>query len=334
MQEYLQIAIVGVVAYCAFNFMNSPTSRLIGHAINGTANAANWFLSSPWTFLLGILLLFLARVVYQSVDTKEIGNRLMNKAKKTPPGTTSVDDRTKAPKKKVKPTEETAARQKFLSGMKSIRERCSEIDEMLRSSQITNNYELDHTKLATLYDKIRAESDPSDTDAQREAHIKKKIDTFVSKNKMQKDGPMPTTKFTDIAMKKAIYELIETTNNTVKISGEFYALNTERTEEQTRLIAESYLMTGQPEEFANEDGEIVKTEEIVAEDGVAIYDETSEAEPPEPSSADDNAAAGEPAGDEVAASDAEPAGAPKVDNGAGVGIGGESRWRAFRTERV
>lgn len=72
MKELMIGAVVLLIGYCAFQFVNSPTSQLFGNTVNGAANTASFFTSSTWTFLLGLVLVGAGFVGYQLMkDTHE-----------------------------------------------------------------------------------------------------------------------------------------------------------------------------------------------------------------------------------------------------------------------
>lgn len=57
-QELVMGAVVLMLGYCGWRAINSPVGKALGKAVNGTANLLQWSLSSPWAFLLTVILGF------------------------------------------------------------------------------------------------------------------------------------------------------------------------------------------------------------------------------------------------------------------------------------
>ena len=77
-QDLVIGAVVLMAAYCAWRFINSPVSKAVGNTVNGAANLVTWSTSSPYAFILtlilGLVTLVLGRVgfVYLSEADKTL----------------------------------------------------------------------------------------------------------------------------------------------------------------------------------------------------------------------------------------------------------------------
>ena len=63
-QDLVIGAVVLMLGYCAWRFFNSNVAHAVGNTVGNVAKAANWATSSPWAFLITVILGIAAYVLY------------------------------------------------------------------------------------------------------------------------------------------------------------------------------------------------------------------------------------------------------------------------------
>ena len=108
-QDLVIGAVVLMLGYCAWRFFNSPVAQALGKTVNGAANVLQWSLSSPWAFLLTLIVGLVSAV---AIRFGLIKLRVWEKKVASPSTATPTDEKGAKDEKNPAPPEEEADEQK------------------------------------------------------------------------------------------------------------------------------------------------------------------------------------------------------------------------------